>query len=291
VDTLLHRKYRVFGLDNFITGNQANLAGAVLQDAFTLVEGDIRDAEAVYQACSECETVIHLAAVTKVAESVRNPKKYREINVTGTHQVLAGAVKAKVKRVVFASSAAVYGTPRTVPISEDTLPKPLSPYGSSKLEAETLCQTVAADHGIVIPQLRFFNIFGPRQSVDNESGVVSIFLDRARQGMPLRIYGDGNQTRDFIYIEDVVEVLIRAAIREQIPSVPINIGTGIPISILELAETVQDLIPSCVPEFQFEPSRPGDIYHSLADITRMREVLEFTPRFSFREGLVRTCQR
>jgi UDP-glucose 4-epimerase len=281
----------VVGLDDFSTGSKHNLAHATLQNAFTLVEGDIRDTEIVQQACRDCETIVHLAAVTKVAESVRHPQKYRDINVSGTQQVLAGAVAAEITRVVFTSSAAVYGTPQHIPISEASTPEPLSPYGSSKLEAEKLCQTTAADHNIVVPQLRLFNIFGPHQPVDNEAGVVSIFLDRARKSIPLTIYGDGNQTRDFVYIDDVVETIIRALTRANVPSVPINVGTGIPISILELAETVQELVPSCVPEIQFEPPRPGDIYHSVADITRLQKILAFTPQFRLRDGLERTCQR
>ena len=289
VDRLLRQQYQVIGLDDLSAGSKDNLANALLQDEFSLVEGDIRDTDVVQQVCSECAVVIHLAAVTSVAESVGNPQKYQDINVTGTQQVLTEAVAAKVKRVVFASSAAVYGTPDTIPISEEATPGPLSPYGRSKLEAEKLCQTVAADHGVTIPQLRLFNIFGPRQRVDNEAGVVSIFLNRARKSEPLTIYGDGNQTRDFIYIDDVVDALLLAATHPQVPSIPFNVGTGIPVSIRELAETIQDLVPTCVPEIDFAPPRPGDVYHSVADITRMREVLEFTPQFSFRDGLVRTC--
>jgi UDP-glucose 4-epimerase len=204
--------------------------------------------------------------------------------------VLQGAVQADVSRVVFASSAAVYGTPETVPTPEEASTQPLSPYGASKLQAEQLCRTIAEDQGIEAPQLRLFNIFGPRQSTENEAGVVSIFMDRARRGLPLIIFGDGYQTRDFIYIKDVIQAIMRVITLETVPSVPINIGTGIPVSVRELAEAVQQLIPSCSDEILFEPPRPGDIYHSVAQITRMQHLLHFTPTYSVFDGLRDYCR-
>lgn len=290
MDALLRQKYRVIGFDDLSTGSPHNLSNAILHDDFTFVEGDIRDGKAIAQACEDCDVVIHLAAVTKVAESLRNPQKYIDINVTGTQCVLTAAVQAQVDRVVFASSAAVYGTPETVPIPEDAATQPLSPYGHSKLEGERLCQSTAADHGMTIPQLRLFNVFGSRQSVNNEAGVVSIFLNRAKRGLPLTIFGDGNQTRDFIYIDDAVEAFIRASTLNTVPSVPVNVGTGIPVSIQELVETIQDLVPSCPPAAEYKPTRPGDIYHSVAEITRMQQLLAYTPDVSLREGLARICQ-
>ena len=289
VDVLLLNKVRVTGFDNLTTGSRQNLDNAEMDEAFTLIEGDIRDSHAIGEACNNCDIVFHLAAVTKVAESVRNPQKYTDINVTGTQNVINGAIQAQVKRVVFASSAAVYGTPETVPISEDATTQPLSPYGSSKLKGEQLCQKAAAQ-GIIAPQLRLFNIFGPRQTAENEAGVVSIFIQRAQQGVPLIIFGDGHQTRDFIYIDDVVNAFLRAATLETIPSNPINVGTGIPVSIRELAEAIQQIIPSCSKEMQFEPPRAGDIYHSVAKIDQMQNLLQLTPQFSLYDGLRRYCR-
>ncbi|MFX1577825.1 MAG: NAD-dependent epimerase/dehydratase family protein [Promethearchaeota archaeon] len=285
VDALLLQDWTVVGFDNLTTGTLENLANARLQETFTLIEGDICDPKAVAKACEGCAIVFHLAAVTKVAESLRQPHKYQEINVTGTHHVLTGAVQAKVQRIVFASSAAVYGPPETVPIPEDSATEPLSPYGASKLEGEQLCQTIAAQHNLIIPQLRLFNIYGPRQHAANQAGVVSIFMDRAHKGLPLTIFGDGNQTRDFIYIEDVIEAFLRTATRQSVSTGPMNVGTGIPVSLRELAEAVQHQVPTCSTEIQFAPPRPGDIYHSVAQITRMQHQLDFTPTFTLHDGL------
>lgn len=290
VDALLQRGVQVVGLDNLTTGKKTNLTTALEHKAFQLIKGDIREADAVRQACETAEFVFHLAAVTKPTESVRSPQKYHDINIEGTRIVLTEAAKAKVHRILFTSSAAVYGTPDTVPTPEEVTLNPLSPYGVSKIEGEKMCQTVSAKHRICIPQLRFFNIYGPRQSSETEAGVVSIFLERSQQGLPLIIYGDGHQTRDFIYIEDVIQAYLQAATLDDLPSVPINVGTGIPVSILELAEEIRRQVPSCSSEIQFEAPRAGDIYHSYANIERMQQLLQFTPQIELHEGIAKTFQ-
>ena len=290
VDALLLQGLRVVGLDNLTTGNKTNLSTALEHEKFQLIEGDIRKADAVKQACENAEFVFHLAAATLPAESVRSPQKYHDINVEGTRIVLTEAAKAKVKRILFTSSAAVYGTPETVPTPEEVTLNPLSPYGVSKIEGEKLCQTVSAEQGICIPQLRFFNIYGPRQSSKTEAAVISIFLERSQQGLPLIIYGDGHQTRDFIYIEDVIRAYLQAATLKDLPSVPINVGTGIPVSILELAEEIRQQVPSCSSDIQFEAPRAGDIYHSYANIERMQQLLQYTPQIPLSEGIAKTFQ-
>jgi UDP-glucose 4-epimerase len=287
-DTLLRQRVHVVGLDNLSTGTTANLGRALDADHFSLRIGDIRDADVVRDACAHVDVVFHLAAVTKVAESIRDPQKYHDINVTGTHTLLAGAAHAKIRRVVFASSAAVYGTPETIPVPEDAILNPPSPYGTSKADAEAACQQFAAKHKMRIPALRLFNIYGPRQTVDTEAGVVAIFLDQAQAGQPLTIYGDGHQTRDFIFVEDVVETFIRAATLNAVPSQPINVGRGQPVTILELAEAVQNLVPTSSPELIFEKARPGDIYHSVAKTDRMKAQLQYVPKIPLREGLTKT---
>ncbi|NIM98171.1 MAG: NAD-dependent epimerase/dehydratase family protein [candidate division Zixibacteria bacterium] len=288
-DALLRQHIHVVGLDNLSTGTRANLHTAFEYDHFALIEGDIREADVVKEACANVDVVFHLAAVTKVSESIREPQKYHDINVTGTQNILAGAVQAKIRHVVFTSSAAVYGTPETIPVPEEATLNPLSPYGSSKVEAEAACQKIAAKHNLQLPRLRFFNIYGPRQPIDTEAGVVAIFLDRARSGHPLIIYGDGHQTRDFIFIEDVVETLIRAATLNDVLAEPINVGRGEAVTIRELAEAIQQLVPTCSPEIIFEKPRPGDIYHSVGKINRMKEQLQYMPKFSLHEGLAKTC--
>lgn len=287
-EALLRQRVPVVGLDNLSTGTKANLARALNAEHFSLIEGDIRDAKVVKDACADVDVVFHLAAVTKVAESTRNPQKYHNINVTGTHTLLAGALHAGIPRVVFASSAAVYGTPETIPVPEDASLNPLSPYGTSKVGAEAACQQFVAKHKVQIPVLRLFNIYGPRQSVESEAGVVAIFLDQAQAGQPLTIHGDGHQTRDFIFVEDVVEIFIRAATLNAVSSQPINIGHGQPVTILELAEEVQHLVPTASPELIFKNARPGDIYHSVAKIERMKAQLQYVPKIGLREGLAKT---
>lgn len=288
VDALLRQNLRVVGLDNLSTGTKSNLATAMEHEAFTLIEGDIRDRETVEQACDKAEVVFHLAAVTKVAESLRDPQKYHDINVTGTQNVISVAVNKQVSRLVFTSSAAVYGAPAKIPIPEEIPLNPLSPYGASKVEGERLCHEVANQHNLQAPQLRCFNVYGPRQTIDNEAGVISIFLHRARQGLPLIIYGDGHQTRDFIYIEDAVEAFIRAATLDTVSTQPINLGTGTAVSIRELAEEIQDQVPSCPIDIQYEAPRTGDIYHSVARINRLQRTLDFTPRYELSNGIAKT---
>ncbi|MFX1540173.1 MAG: SDR family NAD(P)-dependent oxidoreductase [Promethearchaeota archaeon] len=290
VDALLEQNLRVVGLDNLSTGTKSNLEIALEHEAFNLIEGDIRDRETIEHACDKVKVIFHLAAVTKVAESLRNPQKYHDINVKGTQNVINAAVNKQVSRLVFTSSAAVYGTPAKIPIPEEISPNPLSPYGTSKVEGERLCQEAANQQNLQAPQLRCFNVYGPRQTIDNEAGVISIFLHRARQGLPLVIYGDGHQTRDFIYIEDAVEAFIRAATLDAVSTQPINLGTGIAISIRELAEEIQNQVPSCPIEIQYEVPRAGDIYHSVARIDRLRRILDFTPRYALRNGIAKTLE-
>ena len=290
VDALLVQGLHVVGLDNLTTGKKLNLSRALEHEAFQLIAGDIREADAVKQACENVEVIFHLAAVTKPAESMRHPQKYHDINVEGTRIVLTQAVKAQVTRVLFTSSAAVYGTPETVPTPEDVPLNPISPYGVSKIEGEKLSQSISAKHRICIPQLRFFNIYGPRQSPDSEAGVISIFLERSQQGLPLIIFGDGHQTRDFLYIEDCIQAYLQAATLQDLPSIPINVGTGRPVSILELAEEIRRQVPSCSSEIQFEAPRAGDIYHSYANIERMQQTLQFTPQIELSEGIAKTFQ-
>lgn len=289
VEALLARGFMVVGFDNLSTGTTANLRVARDQAAFAFIEGDIRDRAAVKGACAGVDVVFHLAAVTSVTESMRAPDKYQAVNVMGTHNVLMEAVSVGVKRIVFASSAAVYGTPPTVPIPEDAPLHPLSPYGASKVAAEAACTHMTAKNKILIPILRFFNIYGPRQSGAKESGVVSRFISQAQHKKPLIIYGDGHQTRDFIFINDVVETLIRAGTVAKIPTIAINIGTGEATSILQLATTVQQIIPTSQKDLIFKPPRAGDIRHSVGKIERMLKLLHYSPQYDLHSGLLQTC--
>jgi UDP-glucose 4-epimerase len=289
VDALLARKQRVVGFDNFSTGKQANLAAALARDRFTLVTGDVRDEQAVQEACRNVDVVYHLAAASSVSESMQDPRKYHDVNVTGTLNVLLAAVAAGAKRFVFTSSAAVYGSPETVPTPETAFANPLSPYGASKRAAELFCQAVGTANGLEARNLRLFNVYGPRQTAGDEGGVVSIFIQHAWTRQPLTIFGDGQQTRDLIYVDDVVEALIRAGTLPKIPSDPINIGTGRPVSIRELAEKIQRVCPIQGVEIVYRATRPGDIRHSVATTDRMHQFLRFTAQHDLQRGLETTC--
>lgn len=291
VDALLARNKRVVGFDNFSTGKQANLAAALHRDRFTLVTGDVRDEHAIQEACRKVNIVYHLAAASSVSESMRDPRKYHDINVTGTLNVLLAAVAAGAKRFVFTSSAAVYGRPETVPTHETAFANPLSPYGASKRAAELFCQAIGTANGLEARILRLFNVYGPRQPADDEGGVVSIFIRCAWARQPLIIFGDGQQTRDLIHVDDVVEALIRAGRLPKVPSDPINIGTGRPVSIRELAEEIQRGCPNRGSEIVFRAPRPGDIKHSVAAIDRMQQFLRFTAQHDLQKGLEKTCAR
>ena len=292
VDALLASRYKVVGLDNLSAGSRGNLKDASGQDAFTLVTADIRDSKAVEEACRHVDTVYHLAAVTSVAESVRDPRKYHENNVTGTLNVALGAVAAGVHRLVFTSTAAVYGKAETVPTPETVPANPLSPYGASKLAGEALCQTIAMANGMEARVLRLFNAYGPRQPVEGpQAGVVSRFTHHICAGQPLTIFGDGNQTRDFIYVEDAVEAIIRAGTLTTIPPAPINVATGHGISIKSLAAEIQrHCYPSGI-KITFEPTRPGDIRYSVAAVDRLEKRLGFKARYDLAAGIQRICSK
>jgi UDP-glucose 4-epimerase len=291
VETLLKRQYTVVGLDNLTTGRMANLAAARRSKAFQMIKGDIRDVDEVQAACQSVDVVFHLAALTKVAESVRNPRIYHDVNVTGSLNVVERAAAAGARRLVFASSAAVYGTPSQVPTPESAPRHPLSPYGASKVAGELFCQTMTAHNGMEAVLLRFFNVYGPRQLAEGEAGVVSSFIHRAKSQEPLVIFGDGHQTRDFIFVDDVVEAMIRAATYQIRDALPFNVGTGLPVSILELAEEVQRQCNSGGSEIVFEKTRSGDIYHSVAAVGRMQHQLQFKAKHNISQGLRETIKR
>jgi nucleoside-diphosphate-sugar epimerase len=291
VDTLLERQYNVVGFDNMTTGRISNLQHAMESKAFTLIKGDVRDLEELRAACREVDVVFHLAAATKVAESVRDPRLYHDVNVTGTLNVITSAVESEARRLVFASSAAVYGTPSQVPTPEGAPRTPLSPYGASKVAGELFCQTIAAHNPTESVLLRFFNVYGPRQLAEGEAGVVCSFIHRALTGGSMVIFGDGHQTRDFIFVDDVVEAMLRAATYQIRDSLPFNVGTGHPVSILELAREVQRQCPDSSSEIVFEKTRTGDIYHSVAAVGRMQHQLQFKAGYNISQGISKTLDQ
>jgi len=286
VDGLLDRGYRVAGLDNFATGSAENLEDARKNDQFTLIEGDIRDRETVDAAMVDVDAVFHLAAYTSVPGSFDRPAHVSAVNCTGTATVLEAAVGADVESVVLASSAAIYGSDAPVPVDEGTVPNPESPYASSKLYAEQLGEQFVSEFGIDVVSLRFFNVYGPRQDPQGEyAAVVPKFIELISEEKQPVIFGDGKQTRDFVYIGDVVRANVAAA--ESDESGVYNVGRGERVSVMELVDQVNEVLGmECAPIY--EDPRPGDIRHSGADVSKIREQFGFESEVGLENGLEKT---
>ncbi|MCS6841984.1 MAG: SDR family oxidoreductase [Roseiflexus sp.] len=286
VDALLRRGDRVRVFDNFSTGRHENLAH--VRDDVEIIEGDLRDVDAVRRAVAGVEIVFHQAALASVQRSVDDPITTNAVNVTGTLHVLMAARDAGVRRVVFASSSSVYGDTPTLPKIETQAPHPLSPYAVSKLAGEQYCMAFSVVYGLPAIALRYFNVFGPRQDPHSEyAAVIPRFIDRMVRGVPPIIYGDGLQSRDFTYIENVVDANLAAADAPADCSAVFNVGAGSRTSLLELAAQINQLLGSnLAPEHH--PPRPGDVRHSQASIDAIRETLGYVPRVSLAEGLART---
>lgn len=264
-------------LDDLSSGSKANVP-----EAAEFIEGDVRDAETLRAAMDGVDIVFHEAAMVSVPESVEKPVECHDVNGTATVTLLEAA-RENDSRVVFASSAAIYGHPETIPVPETASKKPASPYGLEKLTSDYYTQIYADRYGLETVNLRYFNIYGPRQTGGQYSGVVSSFLDQARSGGPITVEGDGEQTRDFVYVDDVVQANLRAATTDE-TGTSYNVGTGSNITIRELAETVQTLSDTD-PDIVHTDPRPGDIEQSEADISKARERLGFEPTVSVEDGL------
>lgn len=284
VDILLEAGFRVRVLDDFSTGTRENLAHVRAGNVLELWEGSIEDAALVRRAVQGVRWVFHLAARIFVAESVQRPVDYHRTNVLGTVQVLQAAREAGVERVVLASSAAVYGVPKTLPLREDAPLRPLFPYAAEKMANEMDAQ-VFTHLGLEVVALRLFNVYGPRQRPDSPyAAVIPAFLSRWMQGKPPVVYGDGTQTRDFIFVRDVARAFWLAVQARHAAGQVFNVCSGQGTSLLDLLRQMRPLF-SEVPEPVFAPPRPGDIPHSVGDFSRARDVLGFRPRVSLEEGL------
>lgn len=235
------------------------------------------------------DRVCHLAALTSVQKSIKNPAHTSDVNVIGTLRVLEAARKLRAERVVFASSAAVYGVPTTFPIREDTSVAPISPYGASKAASELYCKAFEENHGIEAVSLRYFNLYGPRQASSQYSGVISIFARRLLRGLPLTIFGDGSQTRDFLFVEDAVDETIAALEKSTLRGRVFNIATGKETRILELAQAMKQ-IAGVRSALRFAPRRRGDIHRSVADTSKAQVELGFRPTTKLPDGLSKTIE-
>jgi nucleoside-diphosphate-sugar epimerase len=285
VERLLGDGHAVRILDDFSTGRRENLTFARPGMPVELVEGDIRDAKTVAGAVTGVDGVFHEAAMVSVPRSVLQPELSCDINALGTARVLDAARVAGVRRVVYASSAAVYGETTAQPLSEREPPRPVSPYGLDKLYTEQLGALYHALHGLETVPLRYFNVFGPRQDPSSTySGVISIFAARFLAGEAVTIFGDGEQTRDFVYVADVVEANVRAMLGPYAGPRPFNVGGGGVTTLQTLAAMIAD-IAGVRPRITYAPSRAGDIRHSQADISAIKASLGFIPQWTVRSGL------
>jgi nucleoside-diphosphate-sugar epimerase len=286
VEELICRGHAVTVLDDLSTGKAENLAG--VKSKIEFVQESVTNPDRVREACRGVDGVIHLAAQTSVPRSVKDPVETNLTNVNGTLNVLVAARDAKVKRVVFASSCAVYGKTPTLPIDEGVSPAPISPYGISKLVGEFYGQAFQRLYGLEFVALRYFNVFGPRQDPGSPySGVLSLFSAAIMEGMQPTVYGDGGQSRDFVYVGNVVEANILAAESKNAPGHAINIGTGIRTTLNQTL-AILEKITGRPTKAKYTSPREGDIRDSQADIALARDVLGFNPHFSFEEGLKST---
>jgi len=282
VRALLERGDEVRVLDNFATGDRENLAGLDVD----LIEGELRSYERVHNAVRGVETVFHLGALGSVPRSVQDPLTSNAVNVEGTLNVLLAARDEGVRRVVFSSSSSVYGTRRELPVTEDQPPDPLSPYGVAKLAAERYCVSFSRVYesfeSVVV---RYFNVFGPRQSpLSQYAAVIPLFITAIAAGKPIRIDGDGEQSRDFTYVANVVEGTVLAADAAGASGRIFNVAASAPASVNNVAETIGRILDRPV-EKEFAPSRAGDIRDSWADIGRARESFGWEPSIGLEDGL------
>lgn len=283
VERALELGHRVRVLDNLSSGKRENLPFAHRNLEF--VQGDVRDLSTVQDCTARCDAVVHLAAVASVQASVEDPVGTHASNLDGTLHVLEAAGRSGVKRLLYASSAAVYGDSGRPPLTEDMAPNPLSPYAVDKIAGEYYAQHYARRHALNVTAFRFFNVYGPRQDPSSPySGVISVFLERLQRGQPLWVYGDGEQTRDFVFVGDLMEVLLRALARSDLSGVVINAGCGVERSVLSLIATLERLAARTVVRVHRE-SRVGDVRRSCADISRLQRALGYVPTTPLEAGL------
>ena len=288
VDSLISAGCKVSVLDNLSSGNYSNLKH--LEGQFAFYQDDIRNQLALNAAAEGCEVIFHLAAIVSVPQTIEDPLESDAVNDTGTLLVFEAARTKKVKRVIFSSSCAIYGDDPQLPKQEDMHPKPLSPYAVQKLAAEYYARVYHELYDLETAVLRYFNVYGPRQDPSSPySGVISIFMTKALQHEPAVIYGDGNQSRDFIYVRDVVRANLLAATAKGVGGQVMNIGTGNAVAINELWKAIcalsgQNLKPA------YAPKRAGDIVESLAGIGSAKTLLGFEPEISFEKGLEATFE-
>ena len=286
VHFLIKKGERVRVLDNFLTGKKENLAS--IRDKIELIEGDIRNFEICLKATKGVDYVLHQAALPSVPRSVEDPLTTSEININGTLNILLASLKNKIKRVVYASSSSIYGDSPVLPKKEEMTPSPLSPYAITKLTGEYYCKVFYQIYGLETVILRYFNVFGPCQDPTSQyAAVIPKFIRAMLKGERPIIYGDGEQSRDFTYVENVVMANILSATKKEASGKVFNIATQKRITINELVKEINNILNTNIKP-EYASPRPGDIKHSLADITAAKKILGYNPKVQFREGLEKT---
>ena len=286
-EALVKRGDRVRVLDNFSTGRRENLAAI---GEVELVEGDLRDPAAVGRAVAGVDGVFHQAALRSVPRSVDDPSSSNEVNVSGSLVLLLACREAKVRRVVYASSSSVYGDDPTLPKVETLPTRPVSPYAVSKLAAEHYCHVFARLYGVETVSLRYFNVFGPRQNPESKySAVIPRFLEQALHGEALEVHGDGEQSRDFTYIDNVVHGNLLAMETQGVSGEVFNVACGTRHSLLAIAAAIGDFL-GARPALRHVAPRAGDVRHTLADIAKAERLLGYRPLVDFATGMRLTCE-
>jgi UDP-glucose 4-epimerase len=288
VEELLRRNETVTVIDNFSTGKRENVKP--FEGTAKIIDADISQAKNLGQFLKGAEYVIHQAAIPSVPRSISDPVKSHEANVNGTLQLLVACREAGVKRVVYASSSSLYGNSPTLPKHEGMMPNPLSPYGAQKLFGETYCQVFTKSYGLETVSLRYFNVFGPRQDATSQySGVLALFIPAVLEGRRPTIYGDGEQSRDFTYVKNVVEANLLACQAPGVAGQFFNVACGDRITVNSMLNQINKITGKDTSPV-YADARAGDIKHSQADITRAKQRLGYEPRVSFEEGLRDTIE-
>ncbi len=286
VRELLERRDDVRVLDNFSTGNRRNIEGLDVE----VVEGELRSYERVHNAVRGVEVVFHLGALGSVPRSVQDPLTSSAVNVEGTLNVLLAARDEGIRRVVYTSSSSIYGVSNPLPLSETMPPDPISPYGVAKLAAERYCVSFSRVYDLETVVLRYFNVFGPRQDPTSQyAAVVPLFITEIDAGEPVTIFGDGEQSRDFTFVGNVVDATAAAGAAPEANGRIMNVAAAAPASVNTLAETIGSILGKQV-EKRYAPERLGDVRDSWADISEAKRLLDFEPRVGLEEGLRATAE-
>lgn len=280
---LLERGHSVVVLDNFYAGRIENFGEVKNHRDLQIVKGDVRDRRVLSKIVKDVDGVVHLAGLVDPVESIKNPSETHDVNVTGTLNMLESSVQNGVKRFVFASSAAVYGDGNPLPLKEEYSLRPMTPYAASKISGEYYSKLFFTCYGLETVSLRFFNVFGPGQGANHYAGVMTRFMQFASRGEPLRVFGDGNQTRDFVNVKDVADGIALALSNGAVKGEVFNICSGIGTEINTLIAIMKEVLGRNLPT-AYESEREGEIRHSRGDPTKAEKILGFKPQIGFKEG-------